>query len=179
MTEKVRKLPPRLFKLGYYAGLIAFFICLLLSLISILAFLYSTYFWVGTINESKEIIDKLEIINARLVMARIALLSCGLLAGLSFGFLGFSLFLIGIDGSSDVSIDQSNYKVTLSRVSPGIIVIIAATILIGFCATRETYFWYERTQESKPPAETKEEKNAENSNGAKLKELPKLKGEQP
>jgi hypothetical protein len=36
------------------------------------------------------------LINGRLVMARLGLLSCGVLAGVAFGFLGFALFLLGI-----------------------------------------------------------------------------------
>jgi hypothetical protein len=180
MENSSKKIPAKLLKLGYYSGLIAFFTCLLASLIAISFFLYSTYFWVDTLGASKEIISNVELLNARLVMARIALLSCGLLAGLSFGFLGFSLFLIGIDGDSDVSGEHSDYKITLSRVSPGIIVLLAATILIGICATRETPFWYERTVETKSSAEPADENEKNSSTNTEPKEtLPKLPLDKP
>jgi hypothetical protein len=173
MGNTNRKPTAKLFKLGYYLGLAAFFICLLASLAAILLFLKSTYFWVDTLSVGQELIGKVELLNARLVMARIALLSCGLLAGLSFGFLGFSLFLIGIDGESDISGEHSDYKITLSKVSPGIIVLLAATILIGVCATRETPFWYERTVESTSSVEEKEkEKEKDSSNNVQPKETP-------
>jgi hypothetical protein len=170
MENPSRKIPAKLIKFGYYSGLIAFFICLLSSLIAISFFLYSTYFWVDTLGASKEIIGNIELLNARLVMARIALLSCGLLAGLSFGFLGFSLFLIGIDGESDISGEHSDYKITLSRVSPGIIVLLAATILIGVCATRETPFWYKRTVETKSSDEQSKENDKDSLETIKPKE---------
>jgi hypothetical protein len=147
MGETSEKISAKLIKTGYYSGLVAFFICLSLSLIVISSFLFSTYFWIDTFSGASEIKHGIEILNARLVMARIALLSCGLLAGLSFGFLGFSLFLIGIDGSSDINTEVPNYKVTLSRVSPGILLLLAAVVLVGVCATRKTPFWYEQITE--------------------------------
>jgi hypothetical protein len=177
MENSNRKLSAKLIRRGYYAGLIAFFICLLFSLMAILLFLYSTYFWIDTLSASKEIIGNVELLNARLVMARIALQSCGLLAGLSFGFLGFSLFLIGIDGESDVSGEHSNYKITLSRVSPGIIVLLAATILIGVCATRETPFSYERTVETVKGVSSSE--NGDSNTVQPKEPLPKLTPEKP
>jgi hypothetical protein len=170
MENSNRKPTAKLFKLGYYLGLAAFFICLLASLAAILLFLKSTYFWVDTLSVGQELVGKVELLNARLVMARIALLSCGLLAGLSFGFLGFSLFLIGVDGESDVSGEHSDYKITLSKVSPGIIVLLAATILIGVCATRETPFWYERTVETKSSDEQPKENDKGSPSTIKPKE---------
>jgi hypothetical protein len=85
------------------------------------------------------------IINGRLVMGRIALLSCGILVGISFGFLGFALFLLGIKESIDVDLNTETYKAKFARMSPGVLIIICASILTGVCATRQTPFWYDNT----------------------------------
>lgn len=70
-------------------------------------------------------------------IARILLLSCGIFIGLAFGFLGFSLFLFGVKGSIDASLSATDkYKLQVARLSPGLFVILCATILIGVCATR-------------------------------------------
>jgi hypothetical protein len=70
-------------------------------------------------------------------IARILLLSCGVFIGLAFGFLGFSLFLVGVKGTIDASLTANDkYKLQIARLSPGLFVILCATILIGVCATR-------------------------------------------
>ncbi|MDB5141087.1 MAG: hypothetical protein JWR12_3003 [Mucilaginibacter sp.] len=70
-------------------------------------------------------------------IARVLLLSCGIFTGLAFGFMGFSLFLIGIKGSIDATLSSGEkYKLQVARLSPGLFVILCASILIGVCATR-------------------------------------------
>ena len=89
-------------------------------------------------------------INARLVMARLALVSCGMFIGMAFGFLGFALFLIGVRGEMDVDASRGNadegFHVKLARMSPGIFVILCSTILIGVCVTRRTDLEYDRSR---------------------------------
>jgi hypothetical protein len=48
--------------------------------------------------------------TARLTMADVGLNSCGVFAGLSLGFLGFALFLLGIKGEMDVRASSERYS---------------------------------------------------------------------
>jgi nitric oxide reductase large subunit len=81
-------------------------------------------------------------IQGRTVMARIALQSCGVFVAMAFGFLGFGLFLIGAKGDMDLDARSEAYQVKLARMSPGIFVLLAATVLLALCITRETPFTY-------------------------------------
>lgn len=83
----------------------------------------------------------LELLQDGLVMqgylARVLLVSCGLFIALSFGFLGFALFLVGASGQSNLTAEHgSGMKLSLSNLAPGTIAIIAATVLAGLCTTR-------------------------------------------
>ena len=62
--------------------------------------------------------------------------SCGIIAGVAFGFLGFALFLLGAKGDMDAAFDDSQHKVQLSRMAPGSFVLLVAAILIGVCSTK-------------------------------------------
>lgn len=76
-------------------------------------------------------------LSVHMYIARISLLSTGVFVGLAFGFLGFSLFLIGINGSMDASLETAgNIKLQAARIAPGVFVLLASTILIGVCVTR-------------------------------------------
>jgi len=79
-------------------------------------------------------------ITARVTMARFTLLSCGVFVGLAFGFLGFALFLLGITNEMDATAEGEGYSIKLARLSPGVFVILCATVLIGVCMTRRTAF---------------------------------------
>jgi hypothetical protein len=94
--------------------------------------------------------------DARLVMAKLALLSCGIFIGMSFGFLGFALFLMGIKAEMDVAGRTEFYYLKLARLSPGVFVILCATVLIGICVTRNTSFEYHHKESNAPetPANT-------------------------
>jgi hypothetical protein len=75
--------------------------------------------------------------SIHMYISRILLLSCGVLVGLAFGFLGFGLFLVGVKGDVDADLEASDrYRLKLARLSPGLFVILCSTILIGVCATR-------------------------------------------
>ncbi len=87
-------------------------------------------------------------INGRLVMARVALLSCGIFVGMAFGFLGFALFLIGAKGELNATAKLEGYSVKLARMSPGVFVLVCATVLIGICVSRSTPFSYQASQTS-------------------------------
>lgn len=74
------------------------------------------------------------ILLARAGLWKFILQSCGIIAGVAFGFLGFALFLLGAKGDMDAAFDDSQHKVQLSRMAPGSFVILIAAVLIGLCA---------------------------------------------
>jgi hypothetical protein len=150
--------PQWLLNVGFVCGLLLAAVCLVFSAFYLYYFLTNTSAAVENILKSgessllpTELIDLG--INARMVMARIALHSCGVFVGMAFGFLGFSLFLLGIKGEMDLDAGAESYKVKIARLSPGVFVILCATVLIGVCATSSTPFRGEsRTRETFEPA---------------------------
>jgi hypothetical protein len=81
-------------------------------------------------------------IVARMMVAKMCLISCGIHVGMSFGFLGFALFLLGVKGEMDVNAKSEGYQVKIARISPGVFVILCAAILIGVCVTQKMEFKY-------------------------------------
>jgi len=71
---------------------------------------------------------------------RLLLLSTAVFVGMSFGFLGFGLFLIQAKGDSDAEVATKNYKLKFARLSPGIFVMLCATAIIIVCATHRIEF---------------------------------------
>jgi len=67
---------------------------------------------------------------------RIELLSTGVFVGLAFGFLGFALVVIGVRGDISAEGTQGPISLKLAHLSPGVLVIIAATALVAVCTTR-------------------------------------------
>jgi hypothetical protein len=67
---------------------------------------------------------------------RIELLSTGVFVGLAFGFLGFALVVIGVRGDISAEGRHASLTVKLSHLSPGVLVIVAAVVLVGICTTR-------------------------------------------
>ncbi|MGA9998230.1 MAG: hypothetical protein WBP93_22650, partial [Pyrinomonadaceae bacterium] len=65
-------------------------------------------------------------------------ISCGILAGVGFGFLGFALFMVNINAKPTLGIEgeYEKAKVKFVNLSPGILVIMIAALLIGFCISR-------------------------------------------
>jgi len=106
----------------------------------------------------------------------LGLLSCGVLAGVAFGFLGFALFLLGIKETMDVSFEADSYKANAARMSPGVFLIVVAAVLIGVCATRETPFNYsiEQTKSTAPIATPTPNGTASTSPTPKSKASPEL-----
>ena len=66
---------------------------------------------------------------------RMLLLSTAVFVGMSFGFLGFALFLIHAKGDTDVDVSTKDYRLKIARLSPGLFVILCATVIIIVCAT--------------------------------------------
>lgn len=146
----------KLLSVGFVFALVLAVICLSLSLFYLFQYLNSANTGITQVldkvaaQQIKLEVGQLEVlINGRLVMARLGLLSCGVLAGVAFGFLGFALFLLGIKETMDVSFEADSYKANAARMSPGVFLIVVAAVLIGVCATRETPFNYSK-EEVKP-----------------------------
>lgn len=66
---------------------------------------------------------------------RMVLLSTAIFVAMSFGFLGFALFLIQAKGEVEGSLDYKNVKVNIARMSPGVFVILCSTIIIIYSVT--------------------------------------------
>lgn len=66
---------------------------------------------------------------------RLLLLSTGIFVGMSFGFLGFALCLIQAKGDIELEGSTQDYKLKVARLSPGLFVILCATVIIIICAT--------------------------------------------
>jgi hypothetical protein len=68
--------------------------------------------------------------------SKVMLQSCGIVAGIAFGFLGFCLFLMWIEGQIDAELTNSDgIRLNVTRLAPGAFILMLATILIGVCGT--------------------------------------------
>jgi hypothetical protein len=75
------------------------------------------------------------------IVARIGLRAAALSLGVGFLFLGFSLFLLGVRGSSDLDASApSGYKLSLTRLAPGMIVILCAAVVVLISAVQPLEF---------------------------------------
>jgi hypothetical protein len=146
------RFPQKLLNFGFCFALFLSVSCLALSAYYLHSFLVNTNSGLenlisGAGSQLKS--DTLEVaIAGRVVMARLSLISCGVFVGVSFGFLGFALFLIGVRGEMDASAEYEHFKTKLARLSPGVFIILCATILIVVCITREIEFGYDITRRS-------------------------------
>lgn len=87
---------------------------------------------------SAETIDLL--VYGRLVASRFTLLSCGVLAGLALGLIGFCLFLVGAKGEIEAEGEGQLAKLRLVHLAPGAFVLFCAMVLIGVCVTHQVSF---------------------------------------
>jgi hypothetical protein len=148
---------PKLLDIGFATALVLALACLALSGLYLFRFLtiandgIERSVQTAITSGATETVQQLAI-NARIVMARLALLSCGAFVGMAFGFLGFGLFLLGVKGEMDVKGETGPYQLTVARMTPGVFVILCASILIGICVTRETPFDFSHEQRREPVA---------------------------
>ncbi|MHC4544935.1 MAG: hypothetical protein ACYTDW_10760 [Planctomycetota bacterium] len=112
---------------GYKAGIILSFLGILASIIYLFVFVYKN-------PEPKTITQQITLL-ALTAQMRLLLLSTGIFVAMSFGFLGFALFLIQAKGDIDVEGSTQDYKLKIARLSPGLFVILCATVIIIVCAT--------------------------------------------
>lgn len=81
-------------------------------------------------------------LQAGAVSSRQALLACGIFAGFSFGFLGFGLFLLGVEGTTDAEGQYGDAKVKWTGFAPGLVFGVFATVIIVACALHTASFDY-------------------------------------
>jgi len=165
-AKRLGSVPQVFLNVAFIFALVLAGVCLVFSTVYLYVYLKGTMAGIDSISQALEknpVVGSLEVmINGRLVMGRLSLLSCGIFVAVSFGFLGFALCLLGIKESIDVDLSTDTYKAKFARMSPGVLIIVCSSILTGFCATRETPFWYEKTIEA--PAANQSTDNPSNGN---------------
>lgn len=105
---------------GYKTSIVLSLLGLILSATYLFYFLYKS---------NPENI-KLETMVGFSAERRMVLLSTAIFVAMSFGFLGFALFLIQAKGDIEGSLELNNTKVNIARMSPGIFIILCATVII-------------------------------------------------
>jgi hypothetical protein len=80
------------------------------------------------------------ILAARVSAAQVGIASCGILAGMSLAFLGFSLFLLGIKSEMGVQASTERSSAKITRMSPGVLAFVCSTIIIFVSASRNYNF---------------------------------------
>lgn len=127
MNENAPKKENTFLEVGYKAGIILSFAGLILSATYLFVFL-----WISPeLNPAGREIHLLDVVTER----RFLLLSTAIFVGMSFGFLGFALFLLQAKGDLDMELETQNYKLKFARLAPGLFVILCATVIIIFSAT--------------------------------------------
>lgn len=134
--------PPKLLRAGFTGALMLAAACFGFSAVYLYKYLVITSDAVDSI--IKEVViapASLQMaLSARLAVAKYSLLSCGVVTGLAFGFLGFALFLLGVQGNMDVKANQAGNSIQLARIAPGTFVILCAAVLAAISVTHRIDF---------------------------------------
>jgi len=77
---------------------------------------------------------------------RMTLISIAFFIAMSLAFLGFSLFLINAKGDLEGEGNIGDYKIKLTKVSPGMFAILCATVIIVTCANFRIDYKVETTE---------------------------------
>jgi len=64
---------------------------------------------------------------------RMTLISTAFFVALAFGFLGFALFLINAKGEIEGEGSMGDYKLKITKFSPGLVFIVCSTVIICVC----------------------------------------------
>lgn len=139
-------------ELGYKTAIV-------LSILGLIA--SSSYLFFFLYKSNPELI-KIETMVGFSAERRMVLLSTAIFVAMSFGFLGFALFLIQAKGEIEGSLDYNNVKVNIARMSPGIFVILCSTVIIIWCATFRINYTY-KMDNNKKSENTSSEYNVDNS----------------
>jgi hypothetical protein len=131
----------RLVRHGFFAA-IAFS---MLGFLAVVAYLYHyaaetdaafTQQAILTLHNLNSINEERQCVFVHLAVWEFALQSCGIMAGVVFGFLGLALFLLGIRGDINGQASVHGYSIRLNHMAPGTLVIVVSAVLICICATR-------------------------------------------
>jgi hypothetical protein len=121
------KEPDNFLKFGYRAGIV-------LAFVGIIASAAYLFVFISTSPDASSFTSEFKLIGLSMDM-RLRFLSTAIFVGMSFGFLGFALFLIQAQGEVDVDAEIKDYKIKIAKLSPGLFVILCATTIIIVCAT--------------------------------------------
>jgi hypothetical protein len=133
-----------LIRFGFFAGLGLATLCLVFTVVYIWFYSRNTTtsfdaFYSENLN-AKSIDNLTGMLIARTAQNKTLLQSCGVVSGIAFGFLGFSLFLLGIRGDTDASGSIQNYSFNLKRLAPGSLIMLASIGLVGISAVHRIEF---------------------------------------
>ncbi|SNT40264.1 hypothetical protein SAMN05421770_11178 [Granulicella rosea] len=130
-----------LIKWGFFAGLGLATLCLVFTIayISYYSFYTSDSFQknVPAYLAARNVNNVVAVLMARTAQNKTLLQSCGVVAGIAFGFLGFSLFLLGVQGEVDVDGTFKSQKVSFKKLAPGALIMLASITLVGFSSMHE------------------------------------------
>lgn len=135
----------RILNIGFVTGLVLAVLCLLMASFYMYRYLNSVDILFDDLAKgSMQGVVRTDLayllIQGRLIAARFSLLSCGVLTGLSLALIGFCLFLVGAKGDIIARGEAQHAKIVISRLAPGVFVIICAMLLIGVCTTNRIKF---------------------------------------
>jgi len=129
--------PPLLLNIGFVVGLLLAVACFAIAAWYLVSFLL---FGTETLQQIVPTLtpDNNQPLAAHAYISRVLLQSCGLAVGMAFGFLGFSLFLLGVRGNIAASgAAGASISLQVARLSPGAFVMLCSTILVALCALQE------------------------------------------
>lgn len=124
--SNTNKLSSRLINIGYISAIVLAFSGLLT------AGSYLFYFSIKSPPPNQWNVQTMVALSAE---RRMVLLSTAIYVALSFACMAFALFLIQAKGDVTASGNVGNYKITLSKLSPGLFVFLCASVIILFAST--------------------------------------------
>ena len=136
-------------EVGYLAAIFIAFVCMLASIVYLYNYSSLTPFTKALNSENAAAFK--EIMVAITAERRMLLLSVAIFVAMSFGFLGFALFLIQAKSELEGEGAMGDYRMKITRLSPGLFVIFCATVIIVTSITfRINYSDTSESAESKP-----------------------------
>lgn len=139
---------------GFIAGLIFCAFAFLALVVYLFCFMLNVGSSLASANSTGETaIHSQFTLVAKLMTVKLALLSCGIMAGAALAFLGLSLFLLGIRSVMNVDASGGSFQAKLVNVAPGTLILLCSTLLIGIVTTRE--FTIDQSREGSPPTDAK------------------------
>jgi hypothetical protein len=144
MNKVGTSLDQLLLRVGFFTGLFFAFLCLAFCVWYLVGYQAEAGSMVKLVSESAKdpSLSEQQLwllqngLTVHMFTSRVLLQSCGVVAGIAFGFLGFSLFLLGLEGQTDVAVeDPRGLKVNIAKLAPGALILLVAAVLVGVCST--------------------------------------------